>query len=593
MVYLKIRNAGSLALKYQFHVDVLDEQPGTNVDEDVFYLSDYLMFGTAHDQTNAFATREDAINAVSSSAKALEEYTKSNNLLAGEEDYIALVVYMPTSVGNEANYKTGTPIPTIDLGINVFATQLSHEEDSFDNLYDFAIIDEVDETLTAVGSTFKIKNSSGTIRASGSTTNGEVITLTSTSTVDNSAVVINAVNASGAAVAISYDIEVAGHTAGTEVTVDIFLGTGLAINGFYHDGVAMTRVSDKGLLADGKYYYDETTGYLTFTTTSFSTFSAVVEKLVNWIQISDTSWYNSTDTTFTLNSAIQLAGLAKLTKNGNNFSGKTIRLGEDIDLAGLEWTPIGIKGKPFLGTFDGVNHTISNLSCNMPEAEYVGLFGNMWQKSGGVKNLIIDNATVTGDFAVGVLIGMSGSAVVQNISITGLVKVEALSEGVGCIAGYRQYGRVENINIDVDTGSYVKGYLSGGVLGNSPEGDSASKALIRRDITSNIDVYGTTHNSGGIAALSNYFAVYENCEVTGNVYLTIEDARNSKIGGIIGTWSASGTRTITVTNCSFSGNLYVGNNEVTNPLHNGLVGARYDATQTGYLIIDGVTYSTD
>ena len=45
---------------------------------------------------------------------------------------------MPKSVGNEANYKVaeGITAPSIDLGINVVATQYMHESDSFGNTYD-------------------------------------------------------------------------------------------------------------------------------------------------------------------------------------------------------------------------------------------------------------------------------------------------------------------------------------------------------------------------------------------------------------------------------------------------------------------------
>jgi hypothetical protein len=43
---------------------------------------------------------------------------------------------MPETVGNEANYKTGTNAPKIDLGINLYATQYTYEEDSFGNDYD-------------------------------------------------------------------------------------------------------------------------------------------------------------------------------------------------------------------------------------------------------------------------------------------------------------------------------------------------------------------------------------------------------------------------------------------------------------------------
>ena len=99
----------------------------------------------------------------------------------------------------------------------------------------------------------------------------------------------------------------------------------------------------------------------------------------------DTSWYNDSAAEFTISDSAGLAGLAKLVNAGNNFSGKTIKLGADIDLGGKEWTPIGTDSKPFKGTFDGAkedngNYTISNLYINKGFSNtvansYVGLFG--------------------------------------------------------------------------------------------------------------------------------------------------------------------------------------------------------------------------
>ena len=43
---------------------------------------------------------------------------------------------MPESVGNEANHKADATAPSVELGINVVATQLSHENDSFGPDYD-------------------------------------------------------------------------------------------------------------------------------------------------------------------------------------------------------------------------------------------------------------------------------------------------------------------------------------------------------------------------------------------------------------------------------------------------------------------------
>lgn len=52
-----------------------------------------------------------------------------------------------------------------------------------------------------------------------------------------------------------------------------------------------------------------------------------------WDGAVDLSWYNGTDTEFTITTARQLAGLAALVNsNTADFAGKTIRLGADISL---------------------------------------------------------------------------------------------------------------------------------------------------------------------------------------------------------------------------------------------------------------------
>ncbi len=57
-------------------------------------------------------------------------------LAAGDHAIVTMVVYMPTSVGNEANHAKGAAQPTINLGLNLLATQLNSESDSFDSDYD-------------------------------------------------------------------------------------------------------------------------------------------------------------------------------------------------------------------------------------------------------------------------------------------------------------------------------------------------------------------------------------------------------------------------------------------------------------------------
>ena len=65
-----------------------------------------------------------------------------------------------------------------------------------------------------------------------------------------------------------------------------------------------------------------------------------------------------------------------------------VTLTSDIDLTGVEWTPIGNEDIPFYGTFDGGGHTISGLHIDKTEGGCCGLFG--------VCAGTIENLTVTG-----------------------------------------------------------------------------------------------------------------------------------------------------------------------------------------------------
>ena len=149
VVYLKVKNAGTLALKYQLAINVAAEKKGKNVFDEMFSLSDYIQYTVVTDYQNKFENREDALKVIEDALKAdpadpapkvnslnTDFLRKDISLKAGEETTFAFVVYMPTTVGNEANYKSDTDAPYINLGINLFATQYTYEDDSFDNQYD-------------------------------------------------------------------------------------------------------------------------------------------------------------------------------------------------------------------------------------------------------------------------------------------------------------------------------------------------------------------------------------------------------------------------------------------------------------------------
>ena len=138
VAYLRLKNAGSLALKYQIGMNIVSEVAGKNQANETFKLSDFIRFGIVegvNGETAPYADRAAAMAAVAAPKKISAGYTKASNMLAGEELYLAVVAFMPTTVGNEANHN-GVDVPKIDLGLNVFATQYTQEVDSYDKYYD-------------------------------------------------------------------------------------------------------------------------------------------------------------------------------------------------------------------------------------------------------------------------------------------------------------------------------------------------------------------------------------------------------------------------------------------------------------------------
>ena len=137
-VVLKVRNAGSLALKYKLGINIASETGSTSVDGNAFNLSDYIRFAVLDGDQSSLG-RDGLVAAAGNGAALNAGYTAENHLLAGtdnSEKVVTLVVWMPTTVGNEANHMTGKTAPSINLGINVAATQDTVEKDSFDNTYD-------------------------------------------------------------------------------------------------------------------------------------------------------------------------------------------------------------------------------------------------------------------------------------------------------------------------------------------------------------------------------------------------------------------------------------------------------------------------
>ena len=293
--------------------------------------------------------------------------------------------------------------------------------------------------------------------------------------------------------------------------------------------------------------------------------------------------------TYSINNVEGLKWLATTTAGGNNFAGKTVQLTTDIDLNNEEWAPIG----SFNGVFDGQNHTVKNLVVTGNKST-VGLFSNTY---GEVKNLTVENAKVSGRLNVGVVAGNPYTSKYTNITVKGHVEVNGMAY-VGAVGGKNAYANWTDVTVNVDATSYVKAnsvengtayrtYV-GGVVGFNGEGGHTFK-----NITSNINVEGSTCDVGGLFGIAHYENKFENCVCTGNVAITnaseAEDAQ--EMGGIAGVWHPGGGNVV-MTNCSFTGTLSA-NVDGVEFYYNGLVGKPYNTTGAGKLIIDGVAYTAN
>ena len=139
VVYLRVKNAGNLALKYTLGIYNLYENRGKNVAGDFYYLSNFVKLGAAEADA-AYADRAAAISAVQDSAKTLNSIGDTGvvgaDLATNTTKVYAMVLYMPTEVGNEANPKNKSWAAKVSFGIRVSATQAVSEYDSYGNTYD-------------------------------------------------------------------------------------------------------------------------------------------------------------------------------------------------------------------------------------------------------------------------------------------------------------------------------------------------------------------------------------------------------------------------------------------------------------------------
>ena len=270
-----------------------------------------------------------------------------------------------------------------------------------------------------------------------------------------------------------------------------------------------------------------------------TTFTPKAGVLYNITLDKDKGYTDNGQGNYTVTSAEGLKAVADIANNGN--LGINITLTADIDLKGIDWTPIGIDyNHQYTGTFNGGGHTITGLTVTGSD-QYVGLFGHIGS-GGTVKDVTLEE-----------------------------VKIESNNDmsAVGGVAG-RSYGTLENCSV---SGSVSGSGIAGGVVGYQSGG-----FLTGCSSSATVNAGGV---AGGVAGLTDSGATLTACYATGDVTLESINSGGNFVGGVVGSNTSCTLKACyawgSVTG-SGSGTIYVGG--VTGTNDEGTLTACYHANGT-------------
>lgn len=238
-----------------------------------------------------------------------------------------------------------------------------------------------------------------------------------------------------------------------------------------------------------------------------------------WDGEADTSWYtsNPSASTYTIKTAEQLAGLAKLVNNGNSFSNKVINLAEDIILNSdmgadnlRKWTLIGSRSStPFAGTFEGNGHTISGLYQRLNWYESGSLGGLFGYVSGMITGVNLSDSKIVinkGGVTIGSLVAVLDGGNVNNCVVDSSVRISSWSVG-GAISQW--------LGSSYKVGGVV-GVNSNGVVSSSDISAAVDEFFWSAD-ESRGQHYGDIVGYGGEKNADVYYTITPSCSSGGTI----------------------------------------------------------------------------
>lgn len=183
-------------------------------------------------------------------------------------------------------------------------------------------------------------------------------------------------------------------------------------------------------------------------------------------------------------------------------------LGTAADFSGGDFTPAA----PFTGRLDGLGHTISGLTINLPATSGVGMFGQA--NGANIRNIGLLGGSIMGNNYVGGVVGENSSNTISGVYST--VAVSATGNVAGGLVGNSQSSTISE--------SYATGTVSGG---------NGVGGLVGQSQTDTIsDVYATGAVSGDIQ-VGGLIGYYYGGTIT-EAYATGAISGGSEVGGLIG-----------------------------------------------------------
>ena len=178
---------------------------------------------------------------------------------------------------------------------------------------------------------------------------------------------------------------------------------------------------------------------------------------------------------YVISSVANLRWLAMQVNSGETFENYTFVQTADLNFSDENYIPIGNENNAFKGTYDGGNHSISNIvfsddNLNLDENGFVGLFGNV--ESATIKNLTIKNSSFVGNRYVGAFVGKAKNSTFYNLNAyncTVTVKEFEYYDIYGTLQTGKQKTYQDSINnLEVTQTIYTEDRIGfAGVVGNA------------------------------------------------------------------------------------------------------------------------------